>query len=143
MIIRPWMLADIERISQIEQESFSDPWSQKMLEDVTQARNFYGLVLENDGLVIGYVGASFVLDEGEILLVAIDGAFRGQGHGKQLVDTLLKSFKEKEIAKVFLEVRRSNFVAIACYQKCGFIKIAERARYYSDGEDAIIMEASL
>lgn len=143
MIIRAWELADVERINQIEQASFSDPWSKDALVGVTKAFNFCGLVIEENGVVVGYIGASSVLDEGEILLVAVDGAFRGKGYGKMLVNSLLKAFGENGVKKVFLEVRKSNAPAIACYEKCGFSKIAERARYYRDGEDAIIMEASL
>ena len=143
MIIRHWGLADVERINQIEQASFSDPWSKDSLESVSNASNFYGFVIEEDGNVVGYIGAASVLDEGEILLVAVDKAFRGRGFGKMLVNTLLKDYGCNGVKKVFLEVRKSNAPAIACYEKCGFIKIAERARYYRDGEDAIIMEASL
>ena len=143
MIIRPWVLADVERINQIEQASFSDPWSKDSLGGVTNAANFFGLVAEEKGEVVGYIGASSVLDEGEILLVAVDKAFRCKGLGKMLVSGLLKAYSGSGVKKVFLEVRKSNAPAIACYEKCGFIKIAERARYYRDGEDAIIMEASL
>ena len=143
MIIRPWEIADVERINQIEQASFSDPWSKDSLEGITNAANFYGLVIEEVGEVIGYIGACSVLDEGEILLVAVDKAFRGKGLGKALVNSLLKAYEDNGVKKVFLEVRKSNLPAKACYEKCGFIKIAERARYYRDGEDAIIMEASL
>ena len=143
MIIRAWGVADVERINQIEQASFSDPWSKQMLEDVVNLPNFCGFVIETDGEVVGYIGASSVLDEGEILLVAVDEKFRGNGLGQTLVKKLLKIYAEKGIKKVFLEVRKSNFPAITCHTKCGFIKIAERARYYKDGEDAIIMEATL
>lgn len=143
MIIRTWELADVERINQIEQASFSDPWSKDSLVGVTNASNFFGLVAEENSEVVGYIGASSVLDEGEILLVAVDKAFRCKGLGKMLVNGLLKAYSDNGVKKVFLEVRKSNAPAIACYEKCGFIKIAERARYYRDGEDAIIMEASL
>ena len=143
MLIRRWEFADLERINQIEQASFSDPWSLNALEGVTNASNFFGLVIEENDIVVGYVGANSVLDEGEILLVAVDSNCRGKGYGKALVNTLLDEFSSKDIKVVFLEVRKSNATAIACYQKCGFYKIAERARYYRDGEDAIIMERKL
>ena len=143
MILRQWTALDVERINQIEQASFSDPWSKQMLDGVVKLPNFFGLVTENEGVVVGYIGATSVLDEGEILLVAVDEKFRGNGLGKTLVSALLENYSKSGIKKVFLEVRRGNAAAIACYKKSGFVKIAERARYYSDGEDAIIMEASL
>ena len=143
MILRQWTALDVERINQIEQASFSDPWSKQMLDGVVKLPNFFGLVIENEGVVVGYIGATSVLDEGEILLVAVDEKFRGNGLGKTLVSALLENYSKSGIKKVFLEVRRGNAAAIACYKKCAFVKIAQRARYYSDGEDAIIMEASL
>ncbi len=143
MIIRAWEQGDLEKISRIEEESFSDPWSKDMLSGAMRLPNFRGFVIDLDGEVIGYIGASSVLDEGEILLVAVDGEYRGKGYGKLLVNVLLEEFSSKGVAVVFLEVRRSNARAIACYEGCGFKKIAERAGYYRDGEDALIMERKL
>lgn len=141
--VRDWLVSDLDRITEIEQASFSDPWSRQMIEGVMSAFNFKGLVIEEAGRVEGYVGASYVLDEGEILLVAVDSPKRGKGYGKTLVQSLLDFYEKNGIKKVFLEVRRSNQCAISCYEACGFEKIAERARYYSDGEDAIIMEKKI
>ena len=40
---------------------------------------------------------------------------------------------------VFLEVKRSNLSAINFYKKFNFKEIGFEKKYYSDGEDAIIM----
>ena len=42
-------------------------------------------------------------------------------------------------SSVFLEVKRSNLIAIKLYIDLKFIKISERKNYYHDGEDAILM----
>lgn len=143
MLIRAWEQGDLDSINRIEQASFSDPWSKKMLEDAMGMPRFLGFVIEEQGDVIGYIGASFVLDEGEILLVAVDETKRGNGYGKLLVSTLIEELSKQGVSVVFLEVRKSNSRAIACYEGCGFSKISERARYYGDGEDAIIMERKI
>lgn len=42
-----------------------------------------------------------------------------------------------------LEVRASNDTAIKFYNNCKFEKISTRKKYYSDGEDALVMEGPL
>ena len=63
---------------------------------------------------------------------------RGNGYGKKLVEAIQKEAKAQGIQNLFLEVRVSNAIAIALYEKCGFKKINIRKKYYSDGEDALI-----
>lgn len=49
-------------------------------------------------------------------------------------------FSNQELKKCFLEVRVSNFTAIAFYKKCGFAQISTRKAYYEDNkEDAVVM----
>jgi len=48
--------------------------------------------------------------------------------------------KPKSVAEMLLEVRESNVIAIALYEKMGMIRVAKRASYYSDGEDALIFK---
>ncbi|SVE46563.1 uncharacterized protein METZ01_LOCUS499417, partial [marine metagenome] len=43
---------------------------------------------------------------------------------------------------VFLEVNRSNFIAIKIYTDLNFIKIDERKNYYKNAEDALVMRYS-
>lgn len=40
---------------------------------------------------------------------------------------------------VLLEVRASNSPALALYTSLGFERVGLRKRYYSDGEDAVLM----
>ncbi len=42
-----------------------------------------------------------------------------------------------------LEVRASNTAALRLYFKLGFQQVGRRASYYSDGEDAVLMEREL
>lgn len=141
--LRAWAVSDLDRIGEIEQSSFSDPWPGQMLEGAFRSPNFIGFVLEEESRVVGYIGGGHVLDEGEVFLVAVDSQSRNKGYGKMLVNEFIRSCLDYGVKRVFLEVRRSNTTAIACYTSCGFIKIAERARYYGDGEDAIIMEKKI
>lgn len=137
-MIRPWVLSDNDAVEKIERESFSDPWSKKMLDDCFLTPVFQGLVWEEDGQVCGYVGM-LIPDDGEIALIAVDKKFRRRGIGEKLLSSAVSVAKEKGAQSMFLEVRTSNLSAQGLYKKAGFIPIAIRKKYYSNGEDAIVM----
>ena len=143
MLIRPWQKEDNAKISLLEQQCFSDPWYKEMIENAFCQFNFLGFVACENQQVVGYIGGQSLFEDGEILLVAVDESQRGKGFGKSLVEAFSTALKKKGVEKIFLEVRKSNFVAINCYARCGFLQIAERKGYYSNGEDALIMEKKL
>lgn len=90
--------------------------------------------------VVGYVGLWFMVDEAHIVAIAVRGEYRGQGLGEMLLARALSLALENQQDVVTLEVRRSNLVAQALYEKFRFLKVGVRRRYYSDNhEDAIIM----
>ena len=81
-----------------------------------------------------------VLDEGEILDVAVRRDFRGQGVGGMLLARAITDLKARGGRTLSLEVRVSNASAIALYRRFGFVETGLRKRYYENGEDAILME---
>jgi len=82
-------------------------------------------------------------DECELLSIAVNAAERGKGHAKALMEHSHKEFAKQGFKKVFLEVRENNIAAISLYKKFGYEKIAEREKYYADGECAVVMTTSL
>lgn len=98
------------------------------------------LVAEYDGKVVGYVGYWQVLDEGHIMNVAVDKAYRGRGIATRLVNAMIDSGAPLGILYWTLEVRVSNTAAIRVYENAGFTSAGIRPRYYSHPEeDANIM----
>lgn len=100
-------------------------WSKESLKNTQIFQNEYALA----------VFSTPVLDEIELLLVATHPDHLRQGHAEILLKKILASLSVK---KIFLEVRESNFTARKLYQKLGFIETGKRAKYYPDGEDAIL-----
>lgn len=143
MKIRLWENFDCQAVADLEKDCFSDPWSIKAIEETCSRRDFIGLVLEEDGKVQGYVGCLFAFDQADVLLIAVNPTYRGKGYGKLLLEKALGVLKINQVKNVFLEVRKSNLVARSCYEGRGFKEIAVRKGYYSDGEDAIIMEKEI
>ena len=88
-MLRKWCESDLARLEALEKECFKDPWSYEMLESEMNLKGFVGLVLEENGVILGYVGASTILDEGNIDLIAVAPSMRKKGYGKLLLGELL------------------------------------------------------
>lgn len=141
MRVRPMQESDLEKIIEIEQASFSSPWSPTAfiseLRDNEYARYF---CLEHEGEIIGYMGLWFILEEGHITNVAIAPGFRGKRRGEVLMRSVILMMAKEGMERMTLEVRASNMPAQRLYGRLGFIKAGVRKGYYSDNrEDAFIM----
>ncbi len=105
-------------------------------------------------LVIGRLGEQPVgfgllrsmAGEAELLLLAVDPAHRGAGHGRRILDRCLMIAERSGAEAVFLEVRDSN-PAVHLYSKAGFNQDNRRRNYYlGDGGcryDALSFKAFL
>jgi ribosomal-protein-alanine N-acetyltransferase len=92
--------------------------------------------------VVGYGGLWLMVDEAHVTSVAVAPEFRGRGLGELLMLSLFDVAEHMHARLVTLEVRVSNRVARALYEKLGFRQTGMRARYYTDnGEDAVIMSS--
>ena len=132
--------AHIEEISRLEKECFSSPWSEEGLRselDNSFARFFVAL---SDGKIAGYIGSHNILGEVYITNVAVFPEFRRNGVGNTLVRFLVNEMKAENAEFVTLEVRESNFNAIALYEKSGFEKVGKRKDFYEKPrEDGVLM----
>jgi polysaccharide biosynthesis protein PslH len=94
------------------------------------------LVAVMGGRVVGFlVTRTTAPDEGEILNVAVEPAFRRSGIGLILIQTLLASGTKAW----FLEVRESNYAAINFYKTLGFLPSGRRENYYHEPMEAAIV----
>ena len=139
-MIRLMQAVDVEAVSKIERSVQSHPWTLKQFQDAVTA--YQSTVIEVQGQVAGFCILQPVLDEANLLLMAIDPAQQGQGLGYQLLEASVVMLKNNPV-QIFLEVRESNQAAIKLYEKSGFHQIDLRKNYYpnSNGsrEHAIIM----
>ena len=142
-MIRLMQTADLDQVVQIERLVQTHPWSMQQFQESIQS--YHSTVIEQAGQVVGFCILQPVLDEANLLLMAIHPSQQGRGLGYQLLDASLAQLKNNPI-QVFLEVRENNQAAIALYEKSGFHQIDVRKNYYpqADGsrEHAIIMVKS-
>lgn len=144
MLIRRMQPKDIPQAVLIEQTCFSMPWSKKSFEDSLKREDTIFLVCEEEGMAAGYVGMYVNVDFADITNVAILPAYRKRGYGRSLVSAVIEFAKQKQLEKIFLEVRVSNVPAISLYEQMEFEKIGIRKNFYEHPkEDAYIMQISL
>ncbi len=130
---------DIELILAVQKDSFNDGWNRNMLQSAFNEGRFYAYGIYLDEKVKGIISYSLSLDSADIEGVVVISSERKKGYGKSLLAFALNDIKQKGVDRVFLEVRESNFTAISLYQSLGFNKISVRKKYYSDGENAVVM----
>jgi [ribosomal protein S18]-alanine N-acetyltransferase len=136
--------SDLGAVMEIERASFSTPW---------RLNTFQGLIIRADTdllaavrgeMLVGYAVCWTVADQAELGNVAVDPSERGAGTGRRLVEMALQTVRERGARECFLEVRESNAVARALYERLGFTTVGRRARYYTHPtEDALVMRAEL
>ncbi len=144
MILREWRYEDILKIAQMEKECFpKEPWSFQMLADSFDSDNFTGILADDGGEITGYGGITVNVDTADIDNIAVSEPYRRGGTGAKILERLIAIAQKNGCNKIFLEVRVSNSAAMLLYLKHGFKGIYARTRYYTDGEDCLVMAKEL
>lgn len=137
--------------------AYGEAWNRRQVSEALTLPNTHALVVDADGAAIpdgpgtaatpaGFVLTRHVLDEEELLLIAVIPDVRCRGVGAALIEHLFAAARTRGIARIYLEMRRGN-PAIHLYRKFGFEPIGERRNYYkmANGEriDAITFGRSV
>ena len=93
--------------------------------------------------LIGYAGGWIVDGDVQILKVGVDPAWRRHGIARELLSRVASDARDLGARTCSLEVRAGNEGAQAFYRALDFESLGKRPRYYSDGEDALIMQGPL
>jgi len=141
IIIKSATENDIDKIMEIEHDSFSPPWTHgQLLEEIYRGDTFFIVALDDDG-IIGYAILQESIDDGELLSIAVLSTARRGGIADLLMYTVINHAKELGMTSVFLEVRKSNAPAQALYKKHGFEFVRIRENYYNEpDEDAVVLQ---
>ena len=144
IVIRAFREEDAEAASEILREApEAAGWSVEVIRATFASGGVSGFISEKGGKRTGFILGKEVLDEGEILNLAVIMRNRGQGEGTALVKSMLNSLAARGVRRIFLEVRESNQGAIAFYKKLGFEQVGRREGYYREPvEAALVLEHS-
>ena len=139
--LRPASRGDL---AALERRAFDDPWSEAQLRTALDWSGALAFVADDRGDVVGYVLGRVIVDEGEILSIALSPERRREGIGRQLLDTAIAAMVERGAHSAWLEVRESNSAARQLYQLAGFVATGVRPGYYRHPEeDALILRRDL
>ena len=130
----------VTQVAFLEKLCFRDPWSQNSVASELDNPLALWLVAEEDGAVLAYVGSQTVIDETDMMNIAVHPDHRRRGLAVQLITELISQLKSKNSRMLTLEVRVSNLPAISLYEQLGFTQIGLRRNYYRNPrEDALIL----
>ena len=136
-------LTDFEEIQNILTSEFDDFWNSETLKNELENNNSYYIVAKTNNNIVGFAGIKTVLDEADIMNVVTKKDIRNSGIGSALFSAIIDYAKSNNVKKITLEVNENNLSAIHLYEKFGFVKIAERKKYYNGTDTAIIMQLNL
>ena len=137
-------LNDSVRIAELEQEIFTDAWTQTGIEETFVQSHSVIVVAEEDSKIQGYCILYVVLDEAEIARIGVTERVRHGGVGSLILQFGEKICKEKGVERLLLDVREGNLPARKFYEKHGFLVDGIRKNFYDNPkEDGVLMSKSL
>jgi ribosomal-protein-alanine N-acetyltransferase len=151
----------IDRIMAVMEAAFDpaygEAWNRRQVAEALALPSTHALVVDGEGKPLsedrpnaappaGFALSRHVLDEEELLLIAVRPECRRRGIGETLIRLLFEAARSRGIRRIYLEMRRGN-PALHLYRKLGFEPIGERPNYYrtANGEriDAITFGRSI
>ena len=144
IIVRELKVEDSAAVAEMEQQIFSDSWSEKSVLETVQQKQSVCFAAEKAGHLLGYLLAYHAADEAEIARIAVQKEARRQGAAGKLMQALEHYCEEHKMEKLLLDVRESNEAARIFYTKNGFVEDGIRqGLYVNPSEDAVLMSRQL
>ncbi|WP_375390650.1 GNAT family N-acetyltransferase [uncultured Sphingomonas sp.] len=131
--LRPGSARDIDTVERLMADAFDPRWGEAW----TRGQCLGVLAMPGVRLTLAYLDeapAGFalvrqVLDEVELLLIAVAAHRRRRGVGEAMLRAVIADARGAGVARVHLEVRAGN-TAVRLYLARGFHKVGERRGYY-------------
>ena len=145
---RPLDAAHAAAVAALEAQTMgSDAWSERLVADelAQRMRTWWVAQCDEAGVsrVVGYAGGMVIDGDLQVLKIAVAPEFRRRGIARELLARVADDARNLGAQTCSLEVRASNQGAQAFYETLGMTNIGTRPRYYSDREDAVIMQGPL
>ncbi len=143
-VIRLMEKKDIDLLTALEIEIFTDPWPAEAFIEGLADENHIFLVVELENQVAGYASFYMEMGEGRLTNIAIIPEFRRKKIAKKILEYILGVVKKAMCKYIFLDVRPTHEAAISLYSSYGFYEAYRRPEYYSNPtEDAMVMVKNL
>lgn len=141
--ITPMTFEDINSIEPSFSENFDKFWSIAILKNDFENENSKYVVAKLNDEIVGFAGIKIIIDEADIMNIAVRTDKRKLGIGSLLLENLVSLARNLKCTSITLEVNENNLPAIRLYEKFNFKKIGLRKKYYNNTDNAIIMRKDL
>lgn len=150
-LIRPVGPFDLQLLAALHARCFTAPWDQvwsaASFAEILAMPGAAGWLIAMADQPQGFVITRSVVDEMEIILIAIDPLHQRQGLGGRLLEAACAAARAQGVQAAFLEQAAPNLAARALYLGHGFAEIGRRRAYYHgrSGEtaDALVLRRQL
>ena len=131
--LREGDVRDLDRIDRLMTDAFDprwgEAWTRNQVIGILAVPGVWLTIAELGGRSAGFALTRGVLDEAELLLLAVIPEMRRRGVGAALLRSVVSDCALRGIESLHLEVRDGND-AIKLYRNSGFTKVGERRDYY-------------
>jgi ribosomal-protein-alanine N-acetyltransferase len=138
--VRLPQLGDLRSLVEVELLCFADPWPpQFFISEILAEGRFNRVAVDEKGALAAYLFCAWQYLDLHVLKVGTLPGLRRTGLGRRLMQLAEEHAVEMGGESLTLEVRPTNHAAIALYEALDYERMGTRPRYYSDGEDALVM----
>ncbi len=139
--------AGAEALETLHAQAFEAPWSAQAFADLLASPGVFGLAVQGEADLDGFILMRAVADEAEVLTLAVAPAVRRQGLARALVEAALVLCVQAGVHRAFLEVAHDNQAAMGLYERAGFARVGRRRAYYArisgPPADALVLSRTL
>lgn len=108
---------------------FGEAWTKSQCVGILAMPGVWLTLARVGDAVAGFALSRAIMDEAELLLIAVEPSHRRAGVGTALLRSVVAEGETRGVARLHLEVRANN-PAIALYAANGFRRIGVRRGYY-------------
>lgn len=141
--IREMNKSDLNRVFEIENECFVEPYKMSDLEYELNDNPVNKMFVALDGdYIVGFIDFMITFNSSTLTQLAVTSSYRRKGIATQLLNKMVESFPsdiDDKVETITLEVRKSNIGALKLYKSFGFVSVTVKPKYYKNLEDAIYM----
>ena len=136
-------LAELDSVMAVMRDSFDpafgEAWTAPQCAGLLPMPGVWLSLACDGGKVVGFALSRSVLNEAELLLLAVARSHQGKGIGALLLDRFVMISQRKGVEELHLEMRDGN-PALQLYERAGFSEVGRRRNYYT-GSDGRLYDA--
>lgn len=130
LVFRALTPADLEVVADLTHRADPFGWTLRNFSDAHASGNTL-TVLSVDGRTAGIAAVMHVIDESELLEIAVEPAMQGRGYGKALLKEVMSLARRNGAARMFWKFGRATPVRVKCtlrsdLKKPGVVRITTR-----------------